>query len=113
MSDKSRALFHDLATKLTAEGRLKHEDIEQLAMYCQAVEMYAQATETLRQEGPLIVQEYNGHTITKRHPAFDIQTMQYNIIKHASKQFGLSPYDRKLVGESNEENQQPDEEFPL
>lgn len=97
LDDYAKTVWRRLVDILDGYGVLTTADRETMAVYCQAVAAYREATEKIAKTG-LLVQGQKGNAVTN--PLWRIQRDAARLIMEGSARFGLTPADRvRLTGE--------------
>ncbi len=103
LSKEAKKEFRKLVKELEVIELLTNIDVHTLAVYCDAVVKYAEATQQLDEEG--LTTEYTnkaGATNTIQHPAVGIATKYATIIRQFCTEFGFSPSSRAKLAINKE-----------
>ena len=106
LAKKAEKFYFVLLGHLQQSAGSSEIDIYQLGVLSNAFADYEQAAKTLQSEGSY----YDTPAGLKRlHPALTVQNEALKIIHQLSAVFGLNPKSRKLLMESWQSNEEPDE----
>jgi P27 family predicted phage terminase small subunit len=90
-------VWGEMCDKLTRVRVLTENDLQALAAYCAATEMYWTAMREVRATGGLVQIETATGIVVRKHPAVDVASSAAVQMKAAWTQFGLTPADRQKI----------------
>lgn len=91
LGKKAKALFRKLVKDLESTELLTNVDVETLAVYCDAVERYAQATQEIEATGITVV---GSQGTPVQNPAVLVASKYAGIIAKCASKLGLDPASR-------------------